>query len=212
MSESELSDIVSKGLYKTLSWVYWCFTSHATIFQSYMWRHRCAGGLKKLYLRSGSQRHRHFAGFFNVPVLYRHGTTVLCGDSDTSPHLVAFTTRWGYGGRILDLNPRRPHGGHQTVQTKTAKREKDDLVSNDTPDIESSPSIDKDDDDHNITGTPKLPAVKSEGSTEATPSVQFIDLFADSDTDTDSDSGYTPKHGLDKHANLKVTNTLCYWQ
>ena len=40
-------------------WVYWCFTSHVTIFQSYMWRHRCAGGLKKLYLRSGSQRHRH---------------------------------------------------------------------------------------------------------------------------------------------------------
>ena len=25
--------------------------------------------------------------------------------------LVAFTTRLGYGGRILDLNPRRPHGG-----------------------------------------------------------------------------------------------------
>ena len=32
--------------------------------------HRCAGGLKKKYdLRSGSQRHRHFVGFFNVPVL-----------------------------------------------------------------------------------------------------------------------------------------------
>ena len=31
--------------------------------------HRCAGGLKKkLDLRSGSQRHRHFIGFFNVPV------------------------------------------------------------------------------------------------------------------------------------------------
>ena len=31
--------------------------------------HRCAGGLKKKFdLRSGSQRHRHFAGFFNVPV------------------------------------------------------------------------------------------------------------------------------------------------
>ena len=30
-----------------LSWVNWCFTSHATIFQSYMWRHRFAGGLKK---------------------------------------------------------------------------------------------------------------------------------------------------------------------
>ena len=59
-------------------WVYWRFTSHATIFQSYMWRHRCAGGLKKkLDLRSGSQRHRHFAGFFNVSVLYRHGTTLF---------------------------------------------------------------------------------------------------------------------------------------
>ena len=63
-----------------LSWIYWCFTSHATIFWSYMWRHRCAGGLKKklkLYLRSGSQRHRHFAGFFNVPVLHRHGTNLF---------------------------------------------------------------------------------------------------------------------------------------
>ena len=44
-----------------------------------MWRHRCAGGLKKLklYLRSGSQRHRHFVGFFNVPVLHRHGTNLF---------------------------------------------------------------------------------------------------------------------------------------
>ena len=34
-----------------------------------MTAHRCAGGLKRtLDLRSGSQRHRHFAGFFNVPV------------------------------------------------------------------------------------------------------------------------------------------------
>ena len=48
--------------------VYWCFTSHATIFQLYMWRHRCAGGLKKLYLRSGSQRQSHFVGFFIVTV------------------------------------------------------------------------------------------------------------------------------------------------
>ena len=59
-------------------WVYWCLTSHEMIFQSYMWCHRCAGGLKKnLYLRSGSQRHRHFVGFFNVPVLHRHGTTLF---------------------------------------------------------------------------------------------------------------------------------------
>ena len=41
--------------YSNLSWVYWGFTSHATIFQSYLWRHRCEGGLKKkLYIRSDS--------------------------------------------------------------------------------------------------------------------------------------------------------------
>ena len=38
----------------------------------------CTGGLKKeLYLRSGSQRNRHFAGFFNVPALHRHETTLF---------------------------------------------------------------------------------------------------------------------------------------
>ena len=37
---------------------------------TYVTAHRCAGGLKKKFdLRSGSQRHRHFVGFFNVPVL-----------------------------------------------------------------------------------------------------------------------------------------------
>ena len=50
----------------------------ATIFQLYMWRHRCAGGLKKkLYLQSCSQCHRHFVGFFNVPVLHRRGATLF---------------------------------------------------------------------------------------------------------------------------------------
>ena len=34
----------------------------------YVTAHRHVGGLKKLNLRSGSQRHRHFVGFFNVPV------------------------------------------------------------------------------------------------------------------------------------------------
>ena len=29
---------------------------------------KCAGGLRKLDLRSGSQRHRNFVGFCNVPV------------------------------------------------------------------------------------------------------------------------------------------------
>ena len=90
----------------TLSWVYWCFTSHATIFQSYMWQHRCAGGLKKLYLRSGSQRHRHFVGFFNVPVLHRHVTTLFIRwFRHNAPFSRLFTTRWGYGGHIIDLSP-----------------------------------------------------------------------------------------------------------
>ena len=34
----------------------------------YVTAHTCAGGLKKLDLRSVSQRHRHSVGFFNVPV------------------------------------------------------------------------------------------------------------------------------------------------
>ena len=34
----------------------------------YVTAHRCAGGLKKLDLRPGSQRHRLFVGFFKVPV------------------------------------------------------------------------------------------------------------------------------------------------
>ena len=69
---------LSVWVVKYFSWVYWCFTSHAMIFQSYMWRHRCTGGLKwELYLRSGSYRHRHFVGFFNVPVLHRHETNLF---------------------------------------------------------------------------------------------------------------------------------------
>ena len=57
-------------------WVYWCLR-HMQRYFSQTCDGKCAGGLKKLYLRSGSQRHRHFAGFFNVPVLHRHGTTLF---------------------------------------------------------------------------------------------------------------------------------------
>ena len=46
-----------------------CLTSQLTIFQSYVTAHRCAGRLKKkLDQRWGSQRNRHFEGFFNVSV------------------------------------------------------------------------------------------------------------------------------------------------
>ena len=72
-------------------WVYLSFTSQTTIFQLYIWRRRCAGGLKKkLFLRSGSQCHRHYVGFFNVPVLHRHGTTLFIPWSHIPPHLIAF--------------------------------------------------------------------------------------------------------------------------
>ena len=34
----------------------------------YVTAHICAGGLKTLKLQCGSQRHRHFAGFYDVLV------------------------------------------------------------------------------------------------------------------------------------------------
>ena len=54
-----------------LSWVELvCNVTVNDISVIHVTAHRCAGGLKKkLDLRSGSQRHRHFVGFFNVPVL-----------------------------------------------------------------------------------------------------------------------------------------------
>ena len=61
------------GVAHALSWVELNWLFNVTINDIsviYVTAHRCAGGLKKkLDLRSGSQRHRHFVGFFNVPVL-----------------------------------------------------------------------------------------------------------------------------------------------
>ena len=59
-------------VYPLIRWlVNWLFNVTINdISVIYVTPHRCAGGLKKkLDLRSGSQRHRHFVGFFNVPVL-----------------------------------------------------------------------------------------------------------------------------------------------
>ena len=73
----------------------------------YVTAHRCAGGLKKMDLRSGSQRHRHFVGFFNVPVLAPTRTTLfLRWFRHTAPFSRLLRSRWGYGGHILDLTPR----------------------------------------------------------------------------------------------------------
>ena len=51
-------------------WVNWLFNVTINdISVIYKTAHRRAGGLKKkLDLRSGSQRHRHFVWFFNVPM------------------------------------------------------------------------------------------------------------------------------------------------
>ena len=87
-------------------WVYWCFTSHATIFQSYMWRHRCAGGLmKKLYIRSGSQRHDISQCSLTCPSYTDTGPPFLYGDSDTPPHLVAFYDTLGIRRMYSQLKP-----------------------------------------------------------------------------------------------------------
>ena len=90
-------------------WVNWLFNVTINdISVIYVTAHRCAGGLKKkLDLRSGSQRHRNFVGFFNVSVLaptrdhpfirwFRH----------TAPFSRLLRSRWVYGGHILDLTPR----------------------------------------------------------------------------------------------------------
>ena len=123
--------------------VYWCFTSHATIFQSYMWRHRYAGGLKKLYLHSGPQRHRHFAGFFNnVSVLHRHGTTLFIRWFRHTA-LISRLLRHdlGYGGRILDLNPGVLTGEILEEETRT----------------DSCSETEDDDDDHELTSVLTYP-------------------------------------------------------
>ena len=72
----------------------------------YVTAHWCAGGLKKLDLRSGSQRHRHLVGFLNVPVQAptrdQPFHTVI---STHHPNKSPFTTRWEYGGHILGYPP-----------------------------------------------------------------------------------------------------------
>ena len=70
----------------------------------YVTAHICAGGLKKkLDLRSGSQRHRHFVGFFNVPI--QAPTRNQPFHTDTSPQLVAFYDTLGIRRTRSRLNP-----------------------------------------------------------------------------------------------------------
>ena len=68
---SEFCDALQDDTFELLFELNWLFNVTINgISVIYVTAHRCAGGLKKKFdLRSGSQRHRHFVGFFNVPVL-----------------------------------------------------------------------------------------------------------------------------------------------
>ena len=62
----------------------------------YMAAHRCTVGLKKLDLRLGFQRYRHFVGFFNMPVqATTMGPPFLWLFWETAPFQSPFTTRMG---------------------------------------------------------------------------------------------------------------------
>ena len=59
----------------------------------------------------GILRHRHFQGFFNVPVQAPTRGHPFYGYSEKPPHFNRLLRRaLGYGGPILILNPRVPRG------------------------------------------------------------------------------------------------------
>ena len=84
-------------------------------------RHRCAGGLKKLHLRSGSERHRHFIGFFKMPVLHRHRATLFIRLFRETAHLVAFYDTLEIRRKYSHLKPPASSWGRRSaivVQSK----------------------------------------------------------------------------------------------
>ena len=59
--------------YRELSKIWMVNVTFNDISVTFMTAHRCASGLKKkVDLCVGSQRHRHFIGFFKVPVQHQH--------------------------------------------------------------------------------------------------------------------------------------------
>ena len=91
-----------------LSWI-GCLTSQLTIFQSYMWRHI---DVQADWRRSWTYGRAPNAidisqGSLTCPSKHRHGTNLFYTVIPTHrPNKSPFTTRWGYGGHILDLTPR----------------------------------------------------------------------------------------------------------
>ena len=96
--------VTRDSVYIQLGWVYWCFTSHATIFQSYMWRHRCAGGLKKKLGRA-PEGIDISQGSLTCPSYTDTGPPFSYGDSDIPPHLVAFYDTLGIRRTYCWLKP-----------------------------------------------------------------------------------------------------------
>ena len=72
---------------------------------------RCAGGLKKLSLQSGSQRQRHFVGFFNVPVQApTRGHPFIRLFRETAPFSRLLRHAGDTEDTFFDLTPMGPHG------------------------------------------------------------------------------------------------------
>ena len=99
----------------------------------YVTAHRCAGGLKKLDLRPGSQRHRLFVGFFKVPVqawtLDQPFYTSIIPRNRSN--LVAFYDTLGIrtGGHIRDLTPGSQRGTSECISSDTVSfRQKDSTI------------------------------------------------------------------------------------
>ena len=82
----------------------------------YMCNGTCAGGLKKKFdLRSGSQCHKHFVGFFNVPVQAPTRDRLFYGYSEKPSHLVAFYDTLGIRMTYYHLKPRGPNGDYHYI-------------------------------------------------------------------------------------------------
>ena len=65
-------------------------------------------------------RNSPFVGFFNVPVQAPTRDHPFHTVFRETAHLVAFTTRWGYGGHIFDLTP-GSHGGPNAIEDLSNK-------------------------------------------------------------------------------------------
>ena len=86
----------------------------------------CKWTEEEVDLRSGSQRHRHFVGFFNVSVQVPRRGYPFYGYSEKLPDFSRLLRRArGYGGPILVLNLPGPHGGGAPTKLN------DDMVNDD---------------------------------------------------------------------------------